>query len=280
MAVSISTFGSGLDHPEGIAWDPAGAVVVGTESGSVLWLDPDTAEVLRSIRVGEGFLAGVAIDGNGRAYACDVAGGRVQRVDPHSSRVDTYTSGTPGRPLITPNYPVFDATGRLYVSDSGRWGRSDGRIMVVEPDGSTRDVDATATAFTNGLAISPDGRWLYVVESSLPGISRLPINGDGSLAERQLVVEIPETVPDGLAFTRDGQLLISFYRPDAIRIWDGAGLETLVHDWTGLTLNAPTNLAFSGADGSILLTANLGTQHLTRVEGNLKGAPLHYPKLD
>ena len=178
--MSITTFGSGLDHPEGIAWDPAGAVVVGTESGSVLWLDPVTAE---------------------------------------------------------------------------------------------------ASAYTNALALSPDGTWQYVVEISLPGVSRIPVAADGSLGQREVVVEIPETVPDGLAFTADGRMLVSFYRPDAVRIWDGTHLDVLIHDWTGLTLSAPTNVAFAGDDATTLLAANLGTWHLTRIEADLRGAPLHYPRL-
>lgn len=279
MAVRMKTFGSGIDHPEGIAWDPAGAIVVGTESGSVLWLDPESGDVQRSFSVGDGFLAGVALDGNGRAYVCDVAGGRVRRVDPSSGEVDTYAAGTPDQPFVTPNYPVFDAAGRLYVSTSGRWGQSDGRVVLIGTDGTTRTASTESSEFTNGLALSPDGCWLYVVETSLPGISRLPVTDDGSLGVRELVVEIPQTVPDGLAFAHDGRLLISFYRPDEVRIWDGSRLEMLVHDWTGLTLNAPTNLAFTGPDASELLTANLGTWHLTRLEAGLTGAPLHYPEL-
>lgn len=278
MAVDMTTFGSDIDHPEGVAWDPAGAVVVGTESGSVLWLDPETGAIRTAIEVSDGFLAGIAMDGLGRAYVCDVAGGRVQRVDPASGIVDTYASSTPDQPLVTPNYPVFDAAGRLYVSDSGNWGRADGRIIAVETDGRVRTINTEASAFTNGLALSPDGDWLYVVETSLPGVSRIPV-AYGSSGERELVVHIPQTVPDGLAFTHDGLLLISFYRPDAVQTWDGSRLETLVLDWSGLTLNAPTNIAFTGADGSELLAANLGSRHLTRIDAGLRGAQLHYPEL-
>lgn len=279
MAVTMETFGSGIDHPEGLAWDPAGAVVVGTETGSVLWLDLVSGEVLRSVKAGDGFLAGLALDGRGRVYICDVAGARVRRVDPSSGEVEDYATGTPGEPFVTPNYPVFDASGRLYVSDSGNWGEADGRVVVIEPDGAARTVSTEPAAFTNGLALSPDAGWLYVVESSLPGVSRLPVRGDGSLGPRELVVESPRTVPDGLAFAADGRLLVSFYRPDAVHIWDGSSLEVLVDDWTGLTLSAPTNVAFMGSESDQLMTANLATRHLTRVDAGLRGAPLHYPEL-
>ena len=278
MGAILSTFAAGIDHPEGLAWDPSGAIVVGTESGSLLWLDQESGTVQRSVEIGSGFIAGVAIDGRGRAYACDVAGGRVQRADPTDGNVATYSTGTPDHPFVTPNYPVFDAAGRLYVSDSGTFGQSDGCVVIIEPGGATRVGSTEAAAFTNGLALSPDGAFLYVVESSLPGISRLPVHEDGTLGPREVVVEIARTVPDGLAFVDDGRLLISFYRPDAVYIWDGSRTEVLAEDWTGLTLCTPTNVAFTGPQADRLMAVNLGLWHLTRIDAGLKGAPLHYPE--
>ena len=112
--VGMSTLGAGINHPEGICWDPAGHLVVGTETGGLLWLDPDDGSVQRSETFGTGLVAGIAVDGDGRAYACDVPGQRVVRVD-RDGLVETYTSGPADRPLQTPNYPVFGADGQLYV---------------------------------------------------------------------------------------------------------------------------------------------------------------------
>jgi len=275
----LSTIGSGIDHPEGLCWDPSGSIVVGTEAGGLLWLDPADGSVQRSFQIGVGLVAGIAIDGDGRAYACDVPGHRVVRVDPRSGDVSTFTTGPADRPLVTPNYPVFDAVGRLYVSDSGVWGANDGRVVVVEPDGSGRTLSTEPAAYTNGMALSPDGGHLYVVESSLPGVSRLPILPDGTAGPRQLVTEMPRTVPDGIAFTADGLLLITCYRPDAVFTWDGSTLGTLVEDWSGLVLSAPTNIAFIGAGLDRLVSSNLAGWHLTLIDAGLVGAPLHYPHI-
>ena len=279
MNHGMITIGSGIDHPEGVCWDPAGAIVVGTEAGEILWLDPESGAVTRSMRVGTGFIGGIALDGRGRAYACDLAERRVARADPATGTVDTYSTGPAELPFAVPNYPVFDASGRLYVSDSGEWGENDGRRVVIDPGGRARVVSTEPAAFTNGLAISPDGAHLYVVESSLPGISRLPLLPDGSLGPRELVIELPRTVPDGLAFTHDGRLLIACYRPDLISIWDGRTTQVLAEDWTGLVLNAPTNVAFGGPDLDVLLSANLGGGHVTRIDAGLRGARLHLPHL-
>ncbi len=279
MEISMRAIGAGIDHPEGVCWDPSGAIVVGTESGEVLWLHPDTGAVQQSVRVSDGYLGGVALDARGRAYACDTSTRSVNRADPATGTAEPYSHGPADRPFVTPNYPVFDRSGRLYVSDSGEWGKDDGCLVVIEPDRTARVVSTEPAAFTNGLALSPDGAHLYVVESSLPGVSRVPLRPDGSAGPRELVVELPRTVPDGLAFTHDGRLLISCYRPDLVYIWDGSAAEVLVEDWTGLLLSAPTNVAFGGADLGRLLSANLAGWHVTEIEAGLRGAPLHYPDL-
>ena len=279
MAVSLSAIGSGIDHPEGVCWDPSGSIVVGTEAGGLLWLHPTTGDVQRSFHVGDGLVAGIAIDGHGRAYACDIPGHRVVRVDPSADTVETWSAGPADRPFVTPNYPVFAADGRLFVSDSGTWGADNGSVVVIEPGGSARTLSTEPASYTNGMCMTPDGRYLYVVESSLPGVSRLPLLADGRAGPRELVVEMPRTVPDGVAFAADGPLLITCYRPDAVYSWDGHRLEILVEDWTGLVLSAPTNICFIGEGLDVLVSSNLAGWHVTRIDAGLAGAPLHYPRL-
>lgn len=277
MTAALSILGSGLGHPECVAWDPSGSLVTGSEGGELRWLDPVSGAERRRVRVSDGMLAGIAVDGDGAAWVCDVGGRRVARVEPDGAVV-TVTGGPQGRPFTTPNYPVLDAHGRLYVSDSGTWGARDGSVVVVEPDGTARTWSDEAADYTNGLALDPSGGWLLVVESALPGVSRIPIRPDGSAGPRELVLELPRTVPDGLAFAADGTLLIACYRPDAILAWRGGTLTTLAEDWRGILLSAPTNIAFAGPGLDTLVSANLGGGHLTRIAAGLAGAPLHHPR--
>lgn len=93
------------------------------------------------------------------------------------------------------------------------------------------------------------------------------------------MVETPRTVPDGIAFASDGTLLITCYRPDAVYTWDGTTLGTLVEDWTGLVLSAPTNIAFIGPDRDVLVSSNLAGWHLTRIDAGLVGGPMHHPRV-
>lgn len=279
MTATISTIGSDIDHPEGVCWDPSGAIVVGTEAGSVHWLDPESGAVRMTFDVGGGFIGGIALDARGRAYACDLGEARVVRIDPASGSIETYSHGPADDPFAVPNYPAFDAAGRLYVSDSRDWGKENGRVMIIEPGGAARVASTQAAGFTNGLAISPDAAHLYVVESTPPLISRLPFEDDGALGPKEVVVAMPRTVPDGLAFTDDDRLLISCYRPDAVYLWDGSELTVVAEDWEALNLMAPTNVAFGGPELDRLYAANLHGNHVSLIHAGLRGAPLRYPDI-
>ena len=131
--------------------------------------------------------------------------------------------------------------------------------------------------FTNGLAVSADGRWLYVVESLRPGVSRLDLTASGSPPEE--VVRLPGTVPDGLAVLADGGLLISCYRPDRICHLAADGrLTVLAEDPEGTLLAAPTNVCLAGPGLDLLVAANLNRRHLTLLDLGLVGAPVHRPQ--
>jgi gluconolactonase len=278
MTSSLHPFAAGLDHPEGVAWDPEGYLVAGGEAGQ-LWRIPIGDGDPELVAETGGFCLGIALDADHRVYVCDMGRSEVVVADPESGAVRTYSSGTPEHPMRVPNFLVFDSDGRLYVTDSGTHGASDGRIYSIEPDGTTRLASTDAPGFPNGLALDAAGEFLYVVETSLPGVCRLPRRPDGSLGPRETVLALPAHVPDGLALCADGSLLISCYRPDLVYRWDGTTLHTVASDPTGLTLSAPTNVAFFGAALDRLCTANLAGWHLTEIQTDLVGQPLHRPRL-
>lgn len=256
----------GLDHPEGVAYDPdAGVVWAGGEAGQIYRVSLDGA--WEEVATAPGFVLGLAVDGRGRLAVCVSSDGSVCVHD--GGEVRRVVTG-----LVQPNYPAFGADGTLYVSDSGTWARDDGRIVRIGSDGATEMLTDSVPCFTNGLAVSADGRHLYVVESYDPRLSRIDLQtGDIELLHR-----FDATVLDGLAFTDDGRLLVSCYRPDRIYLYDGSA-EILAEDPQGTILSAPTNVCFAGPDLDRLVTANLGRWHLTLLEDTgLRGAPLHRPR--
>jgi gluconolactonase len=268
----------GLDHPEGLAWDPSGSIVAGGEAGQLYRVDPDTGSVSQISSAG-GYVLGIALDGAGRIYWCDQVHHAVMRLDPASGASGIWSRGAPEVPFRVPNSLVFDANGRLYVSESGSWPDHDGALFIIEPDGTTRVASTECRDFANGVAIDPPGEYLYVAETSGPSLARFAIEADGSVGPREQVTALERTVPDGLAFAADGRLLISCFRPDAVLMWDGMRISTLAEDWMGLTLSAPTNIAFFGPELDRLAAANIAFQHLAEIVSDIRGAPLRYPVL-
>ena len=272
---------AGLDHPEGVALGPDGTVYAGGEAGQVYRLNWQAGTAMTYANTGGGLNLGLAFDAAGTAYMCNPGDKAVKRIT-RAGAVSDYSRGTPERAMITPNYPAFDAAGNLFIADSGDWKADNGCIYVLRPGGAAEVIDTECRQFPNGCAVSPDGEWLYLAMSlNHPRVARFPIRDGRKVGPAEIVVDLPHTVPDGLAFTADGGLLVACYRPDTIFYLppDGA-LTVLLDDYEGTLLGAPTNVCFGGPDLSVLFWANLGRWHIgCHASTGLRGAPLNYPKL-
>lgn len=256
----------GLQHAEGICWSPSEQMLYAGGEGGQVYRFPLGGGTFETVcTVPGGSMLGVALDGEGAVYVCDVGNGCVQKVAPDGSARQY------GGAIGYPNFPVFDVHGRLWVSDSGEWGRATGEIVRIDRDGTTERV-LGGLHFANGLALHGD--WLYVVESTWPRIVRVPL--DGGAPEPVLVLD--RVVPDGLAFDVEGGLWIGCWQPNRVYRLDPDGtLDVVVDDWAGVYAPTPTNLAFAGPALDVLALASLGTLAVNACNPGFRGAPLHLP---
>jgi sugar lactone lactonase YvrE len=273
----IEIVADGLDHPEGVASGPDGMLYAGGEAGQIYRVDPESGEILELASSG-GWILGLAIDADGEIVCCDAKRHEVLCCSPEGA-LRTLSAGSPDRAMVNPNFAVLHDDA-IYVSASGTWGRDDGCIYRIDSDGRTAVWTDSLTAFPNGMALNEAGDALYVVLSTIPSVWRLPIAADGSPGQPEVVVELPGTVPDGLAFDAQGGLYISCYRPDRIcRLAPGGELEVVAEDFQGTLVGAPTNVAFGGNDGRSLFIASLARWHIGRMLVDVPGLPLRRPHI-
>jgi gluconolactonase len=278
MTATVSVLAGNLDHPEGVAALPDGSLVAGGEAGQIYLIKLDGT--VENIGDTGGFCLGLAVDEAGSIYVCDMGRHAVLRLIPSTGTVEDLTTGISEVPVRIPNYPVFDAFGRLYFSDSGEWGKNDGVLHVRYPDGRVEVASREASGYTNGLAIDPAQEFLYVVESSVPAITRCRLLENGALGPREVFFAMEHAVPDGIAFCADGTLLIACYRPDTVYTYRDGVLAVLATDEKGLSMSAPTNVAFFGEELNRLAYANLASSFVGEIHCDLVGAPKNYPAVD
>jgi gluconolactonase len=262
-----------LRHPEGVTIDEEGNVWCGGEGGEIYRIRRDGSDI-ELVASTEGFTLGLAFDGNGNLYTCDLKHASVFRLSVADGSLEPFADGSEGRKIRIPNFPVVDQRRNcLYVSDSYDMEEPGPGIWKFGLDTGEGDLwyDRPMT-FANGMALSSEGDFLYVAETFARKITRIPILGDGTAGESVTFVEGIERLPDGLAFDAGGNLYVSCYEPSRIyRVSPDRKVELLVDDPEAHTLCHPTNCAFRGEE---LFTSNLGRWHITRIDVGTEGLSL------
>jgi len=144
---------------------------------------------------------GLAFDARGRLLACEGAGEggnrRVTRTDLKTGQIEVLAERFQGKRLNSPNDLDIDALGRIYFSDP-RYGDQSGRELETE-DVYRIELDGRLTLVLtrpdiekpNGLLVSPDGKTMFVADSSAgpprqATIKRFDIRPDGTLAKGRI----------------------------------------------------------------------------------------------
>jgi gluconolactonase len=157
---------------------------------------------------------GLAVDDRGRLIACERWNGRLARIagGVHSVLADQSPSGAT---LNAPNDLALRADGNVYYTDT-TWGARPGAhaataVYRLSPTGVPSV--AFATDMPNGVALSPDGRTLYVGSDAHDRLWRLPVADDGSVGAAEPFAGRQGDgglhVPDGLCVDDLGRVFVA-----------------------------------------------------------------------
>lgn len=260
---------------EGPAVDAAGNVFFSDIAGNrILKLDPQGA--VTTFRPDSGRTNGNTFDAQGRLISCEgteqgVGRRRVVRTDMKTGAVEVLTERFEGKRYNSPNDVVVDSRGRIwftdpfYAPDRSVMEHEHEAVYRIDPDGRVeRVITQPAIGRPNGLAITPDDRTLYLVDSNYirPDGNRkiwaFDIAAEGTVSNQRLVFDFGRgRGGDGMRLDTKGNLWVAagIHRPRSANETGDVPAGVYVISPDGKLLgripipeDVITNLAFGGTD--------------------------------
>jgi gluconolactonase len=285
--LSIEKLASGFIFTEGPVWMPDGYLLFSDPNANTIyrWTPDGQVSVFRTksgyagvdvAEYGQPGSNGITIDSDGRVTINEHGNRRVVRIEKNGV-VTVLADRYQGKRLNSPNDLVYRSDGTLFFTDppfglpkafgdarkelpfSGVYSLKDGRLTLAASD----------LTGPNGLAFSPDERYLYVAnwDEKKKVVMRYRAHADGTLANGEVFFDMTaapgEDALDGIKADVRGNLYVS--GPGGLWILspEGKHLGTIVGP------EHPHNLAWGDADGRTLyLTAQTG---LYRIRLNIPG---------
>jgi gluconolactonase len=221
-AADVQVAAAGLQFPEGTVFAGNVLYFVDDATSSVLRLSGKNVEpVWHQDGCGANGLLPVT---GGLLVAC-YENGTVVRISLDGKTRETLRADDKGQPFASPNDLTADAHGGIYFSASGSESTL-GEVFYRSAEGRVREVAANIN-YSNGLAVSPDGKTLYLAESEAGRLLAFAILPDGGLGPQREFVKLasllaatgePEFTPDGVRIDEDGHLFVGLYRGGGIAI--------------------------------------------------------------
>ncbi len=201
----------------------------------------------------------------------------IGRLTADGKSLPPYAHDKDGNAFISPNDFAPDADGGIYFTTSGNHNSIadatrpadvpivEGQLFYIAVDGTiTRK--ATDLHSANGLAVSQDGKTLYLVETDEHRLMQFTIGADGSLTDQRVFVNLDDLThhvvhiwPDGVKIDTRGNLYIGQsaqlqHAPLAGTIFVVDASAKLQRTLVVPSLQVP-NLAFSPDEKTVYVTA-------------------------
>ncbi len=237
---AIRAIGRDLQRPECLLAERDGTLWAADARGGVMRIAPDGSQQLvtpyvegptseaaafedRYVQAQGSLPNGLAFAENGDFLIANWGTDSVE-IMTRDGRTRTLFTEIDGQPLGKANFVLRDSKNRIWLTVTTRehpWTEqlntktSDGYIALMDEKGIR--IVAEGFCGTNEIRLDPKEEWLYVVESTGWHISRLRVQSDGSLTDREIYgPDQLDGFPDGFAFDAFGNLWVTLIFTDQL----------------------------------------------------------------
>ena len=264
--LTVEKVATGYKFTEGPVWSREGFLLFSDiPDNKILRFQPGKpVEVFRSASNGTN---GNTYDAQGRLYSCEGDARRVTRTD-KKGRIEVLAEKWEGKRLNSPNDIVVRKDGQIYFTDPAFGSSGEKReldfygVFHITHKGEMELV-AKPQGRPNGLALSPNGKILYVDNTDERNVRAYDLDKSGKAANERVLVSSIDGGPDGMKVDEKGNLYVT---AKGVAVYSPEGkLVTTVP-----IPEAPANCAFGDSDlQSLYVTAR---SSLYRVRLNVKGS--------
>lgn len=264
--IKLELTAKGYTYLQGPAWSAEGNYLIFSDIPSdrlLKWVPGHDAEVFRADAHGP---SGNAFDSHGRLYTCETRSRRVTRTA-KNGQLETVAAEWDGKKLNAPSGIAISKSDHVYFTDPAFGDQQDHReinfygVYHVPPKGPMK-VAARWTTRPNGIALSPNGRTLYVSAPEEHLVRAYDLDKEGDASNERVFASKIDGVPAGLHTDEKGDLYVA---ANGILVFhpDGTLAGTLpVHE-------RPSNCAFGYPDAMTLFVTAQG--NLYRAKLDVKG---------
>ncbi len=235
----VTFVGRDLQRPECILAEPDGTLWAADARGGVMRISPDGSQELiaqahdphfdlgrdaASSLLSGTLPNGLAFARNGDILISNFGTDRLEMMT-RSGATHTLLDSVDGEPLGKVNFVLRDRKDRIWITVSTKvnpWSAAvrndlaDGYIVLLDNKGAR--IVADGFHFANEIRFDSDEKWLYVAETTAKRVTRLRVEPDGSLVDREVYgpASLGRGAIDGIAFDAYGNLWATMINADRL----------------------------------------------------------------